>query len=70
MPKINYSEIFSYCMVLPLVDEANPKCYVCHEGFANLEELRTHQKTEHKEFFDFHEKETKREPAPGDVTVF
>ena len=57
-------------MVLPLVDEAKPKCYVCHEGFENLDDLRVHQKSEHKEFFDFHEKQTTREPAPGDVTVF
>ena len=57
-------------MVLPLVDEDKPKCYVCHEGFENLDELRVHQKTEHKEFFDFHKKQDTREPAPGDVTVF
>ena len=56
-------------MVLPLVDEGKPQCYVCHEGFENLDDLRVHQKSEHKEFFDFHEKQT-REPAPGDVTVF
>ncbi len=57
-------------MVLPLVDEHKPKCYLCHEGFENLEELREHQKTEHKEFMESHEKPTTREPAPGDVTVF
>lgn len=54
-------------MVLPLVDEDRPKCYVCHRGFADMDELREHQKTEHREFFDFHEK---RRPAPGDVSVF
>lgn len=57
-------------MVLPLVDEHKPKCYLCHTGFENIEKLREHQNTEHKEFFESHEKNTKREPAPGDVTVF
>ena len=57
-------------MVLPLVDEHKPKCYLCHDGFENIEELRVHQNTEHKEFFESNEKQVKREPAPGDVTVF
>jgi len=57
-------------MVLPLVEEHNPKCYICHEGFENMEKLREHQQTTHKEYFDLHDKEQKREPAPGDVTVF
>lgn len=57
-------------MVLPLVDEHKPKCYLCHEGFENLEDLREHQNSKHKEFFESHEKEMSREPAPGDVTVF
>lgn len=57
-------------MVLPLVDEHRPKCYLCHAGFENIDKLREHQNTEHKEFFESHEKNTKREPAPGDVTVF
>ena len=57
-------------MVLPLVDEHKPKCYLCHDGFEDLKELQDHQKTTHKEFFEFHEKNSKREPAPGDVTVF
>ncbi|MDH3204158.1 MAG: C2H2-type zinc finger protein [Nitrosopumilus sp.] len=57
-------------MVLPLVDEHKPKCYMCHEGFENVEELRDHQKTKHKDLFESHEKQTTREPAPGDVTVF
>ena len=57
-------------MVLPLVDEAKPKCYVCHQGFENLEDLRIHQQSDHKDFFEYHEKKTTREPAPGDVTVF
>lgn len=57
-------------MVLPLVDEAKPKCYLCHEIFDSIEKLREHQNTAHKEFFEFHKKNQKREPAPGDVTVF
>ena len=57
-------------MVLPLVDEHKPKCYLCHEGFENLEDLRKHQNSEHAEFFESHEKEMNKEPAPGDVTVF
>ena len=57
-------------MVLPLVDEDKPKCYLCHHGFANIDELRKHQQTEHKDYFEFHKKEIRREPVPGDVTVF
>ena len=53
-------------MVLPLVDEHKPKCYLCHEGFKNIEELRKHQNSTHQEL----EIENNREPAPGDVTVF
>lgn len=57
-------------MVLPLVDEHNPKCILCHEGFSNIDELRNHHHSEHKEYFEFHEKDEKREPAAGDVSVF
>ena len=57
-------------MVLPLVDEHKPKCYLCHEGFEDLERLRKHQDVKHREFFEAHEKQMNREPAPGDVTVF
>ena len=57
-------------MVLPLVDEHKPKCYLCHEGFENIEELREHQNSTHSDFFEENEKQTNREPAPGDVTVF
>ncbi len=57
-------------MVLPFVDEHKPKCYLCHMGFEDIEKLREHQKLEHKEFFESHENISKREPAPGDVTVF
>jgi len=57
-------------MVLPLVDEDKPKCILCHEGFESMDELRNHQKSEHKDYFEFHDDDVKREPAPGDVTVF
>ena len=55
-------------MVLPIVDESRPKCYLCHEGFENLEELREHQGTAHEDP-EMHVR-SEREPAPGDVTVF
>ena len=57
-------------MVLPLVDEDKPKCFLCHEGFENMDELRNHQKSKHVDYFEFHKNNVKREPAPGDVTVF
>ena len=56
-------------MVLPLVDEHDPKCYLCHKGFEDVEKLREHQNTAHREFIEYHRK-ARREPAPGDVTVF
>jgi quinol monooxygenase YgiN len=57
-------------MVLPLVDEDKPKCYLCHEGFEDIEKLKEHQNIAHKDFFESNEKQTNRESAPGDVTVF
>jgi len=57
-------------MVLPLVDEDRPKCYLCHEGFEDIEKLREHQESDHRDFFEAHGPDAKREPAPGDVTVF
>ena len=57
-------------MVLPLVDEHKPKCYLCHEGFENIEKLREHQNVKHGDVFESDEREPTREPAPGDVTVF
>ena len=36
----------------------------------NYEELKKHQEAVHKDFFEFHEKDQKREPAPGDVSIF
>jgi len=32
--------------------------------------LRDHQQSVHKDYFEFHDEQVKREPAPGDVTVF
>ena len=57
-------------MVLPLSDEDKPKCFLCHQMLENFDELKKHQELVHKDFFDFHEKEQKRDPAPGDVTIF
>ncbi len=57
-------------MVLPLVDEHKPKCYLCHLGFENLDELREHQKSEHEDSVEPRRKEMDSGPAPGDVTVF
>lgn len=57
-------------MVMSVVDQHKPKCYLCHEHFQNIEEMRKHQRERHKEFFEYHEKTTKREPAPGDVSIF
>jgi hypothetical protein len=57
-------------MVLPLIDEDRPKCYVCHQGFENIEELRKHQEINHREFLEFHRKNQKKGASPGDVTLF
>ena len=57
-------------MVLPLSDEDKPKCFLCHQMLENFDELKKHQELVHKDFFDFHEKEQKREPATGDVAIF
>ena len=42
-------------MVLPLVDEHKPKCYLCHEGFEDIEKLKEHHNTAHSEFFESNE---------------
>lgn len=55
-------------MVLPLVDESRPKCYLCHEGFDGLENLRKHLRIAHAD--SEARARPDREPAPGDVTVF
>jgi|TARA_B100000029_G_scaffold435702_1_gene449878 quinol monooxygenase YgiN len=57
-------------MVLPFVDEDKPKCFLCHELFEDIKELQKHQKTAHGDFFEFHENNEKREPTPGDVSIF
>lgn len=57
-------------MVLSMVDEHKPKCYLCENIFENIEELRKHQETDHKDFIEYHKNRSERSPAPGDVTVF
>ena len=57
-------------MVLPLVDEDKPKCFLCHHTFDDYESLRKHQESKHKDFFEYHENDGKRGPAPGDVSIF
>lgn len=54
-------------MVMPLVDEADPKCYMCHRRFDTLDELRDHQRGDHS--CDGPDPPP-RTPAPGDVSVF
>ena len=56
-------------MVLSMVDQHKPKCYLCSNVFENLEELRKHQEESHKEFIEFH-KAVDHSPTPGDVTIF
>ena len=41
-----------------LIDENKPKCYLCHEQFENMDELKKHQELRHKEFFAKFEKGT------------
>lgn len=57
-------------MVISIVDEHKPKCHLCLEIFDNIEELRKHQETVHKDFIEFHRKRRDFSPAPGDVTLF
>lgn len=57
-------------MVLSIVDQHKPKCYLCEGVFENMEELRKHQETSHKDFIDYHKNKHDHSPAPGDVTVF
>ena len=44
-------------MVLPLIDENKPKCYLCHELFEDMKGLKTHLESSHKEFFEKYEKD-------------
>ncbi len=53
--------------MLPLVDEANPKCTACHAGFGSMEELREHRRREHGEPGG---EKGRSGPAPGDVSLF
>lgn len=57
-------------MVLPLVDEHKPKCYLCHKGFDNIEKLREHQRLMHADFAQESKNQSNQGPAPGDVTLF
>ena len=61
---------YTVFIVLPLADEDKPKCFLCHIMLKNYEELKRHQEAVHKDFFELHEKDQKREPAPGDVSIF
>ncbi|MFN3654575.1 MAG: hypothetical protein ACK4TO_04520 [Candidatus Nitrosotenuis sp.] len=64
-----YPVATSRTMVMPLVDEYKPKCYLCNNVFDTIEKLREHQETDHGDYINFHKKQN-REPAPGDVTIF
>jgi len=44
-------------LVLPLIDENKPKCFVCHTIFENMEELKNHLGSKHKEFLDKYDKD-------------
>ncbi len=68
-PDLKIEAVLQYVMVLPLVDEDRLKCYICHEGFDGIGELREHQESEHADLVR-HEPSAKREPTPGDVAVF
>lgn len=57
-------------MVLSMVDQHKPKCYICSNVFENIEALRRHQEVDHKDFVEFHKNADEHGPAPGDVTVF
>ena len=35
-------------MVLPLVDEDKPKCFLCHDTFDDYEDLREHRSEERR----------------------
>ena len=51
-------DIWKYSnLVLPLIDEHKPKCFLCHESFDNMNDLKKHQESKHKEFFDKYEKD-------------
>ena len=41
----------TYHLVLALIDEDKPKCFICHKLFESMEKLKMHQESTHKEFF-------------------
>jgi cysteine synthase len=43
-------------LVLPLIGENKPKCFVCLDQFENMGELKNHQESSHKEIFEKYEK--------------
>lgn len=57
-------------MVLSMVDQHKPKCYLCSNVFESIEELRRHQESSHKEFVEFHKNTPDISPTPGDVAIF
>ncbi len=57
-------------MVLSMVDQHKPKCYLCSKVFENLEDLRQHQEISQKDFVEFNKNTKDLSPAPGDVTIF
>jgi hypothetical protein len=44
-------------LVLPLIDENKPKCYLCHELFENMVDLKKHQELKHHEILAKFEKD-------------
>lgn len=55
-----------FVLVMPLVHESRPKCYICHKSFDTIETLRDHQNTAH----DIKNNNSQRTAALGDVSVF
>ena len=62
--RINYNLTAYNTMVMPLVDEDKPKCYICHDMFDDFDKLRIHHKKEHNS------DNLGSGPSPGDVTAF
>ncbi len=62
--RINYISTEVNIMVMPLVDEDKPKCYICHDMFDDFDKLRIHHKTKHNS------DNLSSGPSPGDVTAF
>ena len=70
LERFKYAQEGKNLMVLSMVDQHKPKCYLCINVFENLEALRIHQENAHKEFVEFHKDTTDHSPTPGDVTIF